>query len=1007
MDQLRMDQDPARAEALAALSQGPLAAAVAQGAPALVLTVGPARLVRANAAACFLFGSRDEEGLALRIAAGQEPAFARLLQLNRSLRPGAAGRVEKLRCPVDGREEQIPFTVMRIAGTRALLIAVATTLAGRAHTPGDPLPEASIIIPDAPAPVTPVAPAAKPVKPEELTADFARRFDGAPFVRFLWQTDAQNVITSLTGQFCDVIQRPASAIIGQDLAAATVRAGADPEGLLAGALARRETWSNLSLNWPIAGTKAAVPVVFGGLPTFDANKNFAGFRGFGVIHLQKLVAGEPPVETVVEALPDHPPEPEQSVVEEPTPAPKAEVTVLKPQEPAPSTNVVPLRPGRPVPVPPPAQPLKAADLPSAPRTPNMLELSPSERNAFREIARALGARIDDRGEATPATPPTLPASDIPKANEPPPELPTVQEQVASDLPVNPRVRDLIEIASRQQGLIHETPVEPIEPTVFEAPAELEDPQALFDLEFDVAGETHPEDVEAEAAAVAVPSFDAALEGVIDRHARPLLDRMPIGILISRLEVPIYLNKTLLDLLGYADADEFHAAGGLEAMFRGRSPEHLADAASGGAIPLVTHAGEIVPVEARVQAIDWDGDPATMLCLRPSREAETLTRLRNAEQDLRGRDTEIRELHAILDTATDGVAILDEDGLLLSFNRAAQALFGYEQNELVGKSFTTLLLADSHQRATDYLAGLKSSGVASVMNDGREVDGRARQGGVIPLFMTLGRITAGGSSKFCAVLRDITSWKKAERELNEARKQAERASSLKSDFLAKVSHEIRTPLNAILGFAEVIIEERFGPIGNERYKDYLKDIHASGTHVMSLVNDLLDLSKIEAGRLELNFGAVDANKIVSECVSLMQPQANRERVIIRMSLAQRLPNIVADERSLRQIVLNLLSNAVKFNEPGGQVIVSTALTDAGHAVIRIRDTGIGMTEAEAQLALEPFRQLATSRVSGGTGLGLPLTKALVEANRASFTIKSKKKEGTLIEVAFPPTRVLAE
>ena len=107
------------------------------------------------------------------------------------------------------------------------------------------------------------------------------------------------------------------------------------------------------------------------------------------------------------------------------------------------------------------------------------------------------------------------------------------------------------------------------------------------------------------------------------------------------------------------------------------------------------------------------------------------------------------------------------------------------------------------------------------------------------------------------------------------------------------------------------------------------------------------------------------------------------------------------------MLNLLSNGVKFNEPGGQVIVSTALTDAGHAVIRIRDTGIGMTEAETQIALEPFRQLATSRVSGGTGLGLPLTKALVEANRASFTIKSKKTEGTLIEVAFPPTRVLAE
>ena len=315
--------------------------------------------------------------------------------------------------------------------------------------------------------------------------------------------------------------------------------------------------------------------------------------------------------------------------------------------------------------------------------------------------------------------------------------------------------------------------------------------------------------------------------------------------------------------------------------------------------------------------------------------------------------------------------------------------------------------ESHATVVGYLDSLKTEGVASVLNDGREVLGRARQGGDIPLFMTVGRITAGQEQKFCAVLRDLTSWKKAETELQSARREAERSSALKSDFLAKVSHEIRTPLNAILGFAEVIIEERFGPLGNERYRDYLKDIHSSGAYVMSLVNDLLDLSKIEAGKLELNFASVDANRIVAECVSLMQPQANRERIIIRVSLAPRLPNLVADERSLRQIVLNILSNAVKYNEPGGQVIVSTALTDAGHAVIRIRDTGIGMSESELETALEPFRQVATSRRTGGTGLGLPLTKALVEANRASFTIKSAKQDGTLVEVSFPPTRVLAE
>ena len=197
-----------------------------------------------------------------------------------------------------------------------------------------------------------------------------------------------------------------------------------------------------------------------------------------------------------------------------------------------------------------------------------------------------------------------------------------------------------------------------------------------------------------------------------------------------------------------------------------------------------------------------------------------------------------------------------------------------------------------------------------------------------------------------------------------------------------------------------MEERFGPVGNERYKEYLKDVHTSGTHVLSLVNDLLDLSKIEAGKMELAPEDLDANATIGECVSIMQTQANQQRVIVRLSLAPRLPRIRADERSLRQILLNLLSNAVKFNEPGGQVIVSSAQTDAGFVVIRVKDTGIGMSDDEIDIALEPFRQVATSRKTTGTGLGLPVTKALIEANHASFTIKSRKNEGTLIEVAFP-------
>jgi PAS domain S-box-containing protein len=395
---------------------------------------------------------------------------------------------------------------------------------------------------------------------------------------------------------------------------------------------------------------------------------------------------------------------------------------------------------------------------------------------------------------------------------------------------------------------------------------------------------------------------------------------------------------------------------------------------------------------------------------PSRPGAGSSR-ESLEKELRRQKAEFRELSAILDTAMDGIAVLDSQGRILSLNRSGEALFGYDQNEVTGEHFTSLIAPDSRALANAYFEGLKSHGAASLLNRGREVIGLARQGGTIPVFMTLGHIGASPgvdeerAARLCALLRDLTHWKKVERELEDARKDAERASALKSDFLARVSHEIRTPLNAILGFAEAMMDERFGSIGNQRYKDYLGDIHASGTLVMSLVNDLLDLSKIEAGKMDFAFASIDANRIVSECVSIMQPQASRERVALRLSLSPALPNILADERSLRQIVLNLLSNAVKFNRPGGQVIVATALADAGSTVIRIRDTGVGMSEAGIGLAFEPFRRLATARPSRGTGLGLPLTKALAEANHASLTIKSKEHEGTLVEVVFPPARIL--
>ncbi len=493
--------------------------------------------------------------------------------------------------------------------------------------------------------------------------------------------------------------------------------------------------------------------------------------------------------------------------------------------------------------------------------------------------------------------------------------------------------------------------------------------------------------------------------------RPILDRLPIGILIYRLNNLIYANRAFFEWTGYDSLQALDEAGGLDSLFieTNQTLDGKDTAQSGKSLTIATVNGKQKPVEGRLFSVPWTDENALVLMINTQGVSDE--RIKATEASLRRTESENHELRAILDTATDGVLVLDRAGRVLSANRSAEALFGYDAADFTELSIGELFAPESRRDVLDYLDRL-ADGAGKRLLDvgldaGREAIGRVRQGGLVPLYITMGRVEDG--DKFCAVLRDVTAWKRTEEELINARQQAERASTAKSEFLAKISHEIRTPLNAIIGFSEVMMDERFGAIGNERYKQYLKDIHTSGGHLISLLNDLLDLSKIEAGKLDLTFVSVNLNDIVQQCVAIMQQEANRERVIIRTALPPTLPPIVADARSVRQIALNLLSNSIKFTGAGGQVIVSTALNDDNEAVLRVRDTGIGMSETELQTALEPFRQLATSSRWGtsGTGLGLPITKALAEANHARFRITSQPDDGTLVEVAFPATRVLAE
>jgi signal transduction histidine kinase len=248
--------------------------------------------------------------------------------------------------------------------------------------------------------------------------------------------------------------------------------------------------------------------------------------------------------------------------------------------------------------------------------------------------------------------------------------------------------------------------------------------------------------------------------------------------------------------------------------------------------------------------------------------------------------------------------------------------------------------------------------------------------------------------------DISALKKREEELRAAKEQAEKANRAKSNFLALMSHELRTPLNAINGFSEMMHKEILGPI-SARYREYACDINQSGEYLLSVINDILDMAKIEAGKVELVWGAVTVSEVVSGCIRLIEHRAARSQVTVTSHLLTDM-TIMADEMRLKQVVLNLLTNAVKFTPAGGKVEVVAFLEDDGSPAIRVSDTGIGMSAAEIPRALAAFEQAdsSVSRKFGGTGLGLPLSRRLVQLHGGALTIESKPGQGTSVTVRLP-------
>lgn len=365
------------------------------------------------------------------------------------------------------------------------------------------------------------------------------------------------------------------------------------------------------------------------------------------------------------------------------------------------------------------------------------------------------------------------------------------------------------------------------------------------------------------------------------------------------------------------------------------------------------------------------------------------------QELYESETQIR---AIVNTAVNGIINISENGKVLLFNPAAETMFGYTADEVIGQNIKMLMPEPYKSEHDGYLKKFIEKGKSSVIGTGREVIGQRKDGSAFPLYLSIGDMQMNGKRQFVGMVIDITKRKEADLELIKAKEKAEVANRLKSEFLNTMSHELRTPLTVILGNIEELLEIEELPDPAE-IVDISQDVYKSGIHLLALINDLLDLSKIEAGKLDFLFEEVVVDEIIEEVIKTMKPLAKEKKLELHYQGKQHL-SVRADPLRLKQVLLNLLSNAVKFTDQGS--IAISSVRDNTMINIQIDDTGCGMKEEDLEFIFDPFRQIDNSmtRKIGGTGLGLAISKKIIEKHNGSITVKSQPDRGSSFLFSVP-------
>lgn len=488
----------------------------------------------------------------------------------------------------------------------------------------------------------------------------------------------------------------------------------------------------------------------------------------------------------------------------------------------------------------------------------------------------------------------------------------------------------------------------------------------------------------------------------------LFDDMPVPRFILRLtgddfviaaanhRAASYFNTSREDLIGKDLADAIDADS--LRYFR----ESL-DAAIRTRQPVISKTAPSFPVGLRLGGFwvspvpDADGTVSLLDVMAVPAGSDTISLQRE-------RDDAISLLTSVFDVSEVGIVVTDQQQRIVRVNDSFVRIYGWHRNDLIGREYVELITPDERQRARrnheEFLkSGIRSSGEMKLIR---------KDGNIANALFTTAALELSHGRRFqVTTIMDITLRKQMEMNLRTAKEQADTANHAKSTFLANMSHELRTPLNAIIGFSEMIMKETFGPLQNARYAEYLGDIHTSARHLLEIINEVLDMSKIEAGRVELDEEIFDVEHLIEAVSRMMASRAFSAGLKLEEKVEPGLPKLYADPRLVRQILINLVGNAVKYSNENGTVTMAAALAPNGALHLIVEDDGVGIPKDRIKDALEPFGQVSKPAENrGGTGLGLPLAKAMAELHGGVLTLESDAGQGTRVTIELPAERLRA-